>query len=388
MDYDEEDERAHEERLRALEAEIQRLQEAEQRYKDEEAERERARLEESYVRHTEQEQLAAEEEQYWRAEQERVQRERDEADLILRQQADNERLRIEKLQLELEALEREQQIRYQETEQMRRLREQDEEIERLRIEAEIAKRQRDEDERRQLEDEAELRRQLTMKRLQQEEEELRRLKQEEEQLEILRVEEAKKRRQSLPARHVSARNGSLYVSHNPLAGQSTNAAIDLPVDLVNLDGATVSKAIDPIDGSHRILINYKADEVGNRERLIIEPHPKEFDIIMGALEMQIQNAQNMKAKWKMRSYDLLPRYLRVFVGEGDEKVHEMDIDLATATAEPVRLPNKPYCVRVKPNLPDGRNTAILMEADSPVEQEIWYHAIQKEIDVSSHLAAV
>lgn len=149
-----------------------------------------------------------------------------------------------------------------------------------------------------------------------------------------------------------------------------------------------------------MVVNYKAagdrSDKGEKERLIIEPNPEDLDDTIFAIEAQILAASNLKNKWKNRfgrlktnavtqfnfisscsTYELLPGYLRVFLGDDQQKVHEMDVDLTIATVEPIALPGKPHCLSIKPNI-DARNTAIIMEAGSPAQQEAWFAAIRRE----------
>ena len=52
-----------------------------------------------------------------------------------------------------------------------------------------------------------------------------------------------------------------------------------------------------------------------------------------------------------RSYELLPGYLRVYLGTGPDRLHEMDVALKTAEVEATTLPGKPHCISVKPETP-------------------------------------
>jgi hypothetical protein len=67
-----------------------------------------------------------------------------------------------------------------------------------------------------------------------------------------------------------------------------------------LEGATLTRAVDPLDGSVRIVVAYKTDEYGGRERLIIEPNQDDVEATVTAFERQIKTAAAMRNKWKPR----------------------------------------------------------------------------------------
>jgi hypothetical protein len=75
---------------------------------------------------------------------------------------------------------------------------------------------------------------------------------------------------------------------------------DSELEMLNMEGASLSKAIDPLDGTVRIAILLKPDDSGHRERIIIEPRPEEVDTTLAALEKQIRLAEINKNKWKPR----------------------------------------------------------------------------------------
>ena len=103
--------------------------------------------------------------------------------------------------------------------------------------------------------------------------------------------------------------------------------------------------------------------------MLIEPkRSDDFDKTLAALEAQIQAASSLKTKWKprfaeisitifsiaifihkSRTYSLVSGYLRVYLGDSDPMVHELDIDLSVAVVERVALPNKPHCISIKPS---------------------------------------
>lgn len=90
---------------------------------------------------------------------------------------------------------------------------------------------------------------------------------EEEKLDQLRKEEARRRRLNLPSRFPSLtsmlythrlcnrkltmRHGAIYVAPNPHDPDEADRD-EVPGELVNLDGATITKAVDPLDGKSAI----------------------------------------------------------------------------------------------------------------------------------------
>jgi hypothetical protein len=96
-------------------------------------------------------------------------------------------------------------------------------------------------------------------------------------------------------------HGALFVTNkNP----ATNEYEPSPSESISLDGATITKAIDPLDGSVRIVISYKTDDTMNRERLILETKPEEIDQTISLLEVHINLASKIKHKWVTR-YDVI-----------------------------------------------------------------------------------
>ena len=134
------------------------------------------------------------------------------------------------------------------------------------------------------------------------------------------------------------RHGCLYVNNNPVV---TESADDIVPDIVDLDEATVSRAVDPIDNALRLILSYKG-ALGHlfihllvtsfinyvthhtshiahrtspithhpssfvvgmgdmRETLVIEPDGNDVDDLVSALKHQIKIAALLKSKWKQR----------------------------------------------------------------------------------------
>ncbi len=99
-----------------------------------------------------------------------------------------------------------------------------------------------------------------------------------------------------PFRRLSLRQGTLIVSYDP----NLQTSEDMTNQVVPLEGATLTRAVDPLDGSVRIVVAYKTDEYGGRERLIIEPKGDDVESTITAFERQIKLAANIRNKFKPR----------------------------------------------------------------------------------------
>ena len=95
---------------------------------------------------------------------------------------------------------------------------------------------------------------------------------------------------------MTLRQGTLIVSYDP----NLQSSEEFPSQVVPLEGATLTRAVEPLDGSVRSVIAYKTDEYGGRERLIIEPKGDDVESTIKALERQIKLSATMRNKWKPR----------------------------------------------------------------------------------------
>ena len=84
---------------------------------------------------------------------------------------------------------------------------------------------------------------------------------------------------------IEIRHGCMYLGNSQ------------PISLLD---ATVSRAVDPLDGSQRIALCYKVGP--DRETVYIEPTSASIDHILGSIQRQVAAA---KTKWANRSVFML-----------------------------------------------------------------------------------
>eukprot|EP00042_Codosiga_hollandica_P042065 m.380603 g.380603 ORF g.380603 m.380603 type:complete len:632 (+) comp56235_c0_seq2:352-2247(+) len=377
---------------RLAEEEARRKAEEDAKKRAEEEERRRKAAEEDARRKAE---LDAEAERLRQAEEE-ARRRREEAEALAAANAAAELRRLEALAAELkrqeEELERrnralaEQEDRLRREEEEDRLRREEEAAAALRQREDEERRRQEEEERRRREEEARRREEEARQREEEErrrlEEEERRLREEEEAAErerlrkIKEAEDAEQARQAEVARRrANAPKKSISLQHGVLSVSGMKP--------MSLEGASIARAIDPQDGSMRVVVTSKPDASGKRERLVLEPSKEEFAPTISHLERQIQTANALAQTWGDRHHEVVPGFLRVFVeptGEGSRRM-EREIRLTDVSIARLSLPNKPHLIKITSNID---NEVMLIDAKSADQLEQWLETIEQEQQKASY----